>query len=103
MNHDRDLADQDVEEVAEELWTLAEQGRDRLEDLRATTHVLHLNAALEKLTSRGLARLSTDRVELTPQGRALAELQVRRHRLGETLYDATDHRGCHQRQHQQDP
>lgn len=86
MSHDRDLADQDLEEVAEELWTLGEQGRDRLADLRETTQVRELDAALEKLAARNLARLSGDRVVLTPEGRALAELQVRRHRLGEALF-----------------
>jgi len=86
MSHDRDLADQDVEEVAEELWTLGEQGSDRLEDLEATTQVARLGAVLEKLSSRGLAHVAEGRVVLTPEGRALAELQVRRHRLGETLF-----------------
>ena len=86
MSHEKDLVDQDVEEVAEELWTLGEQGRDRIEDLRATTQVALLDAALAKLASRGLARTSDGRVVLTPDGRALAELQVRRHRLGETLF-----------------
>jgi DtxR family Mn-dependent transcriptional regulator len=86
MSHDRDLADQDVEEVAEELWTLGEQGRDRLEDLRETTRVALLDPALAKLAARGLARIAGDRVVLTPEGRDLAELQVRRHRLGETLF-----------------
>jgi DtxR family Mn-dependent transcriptional regulator len=86
MSHEKDLVDQDVEEVAEELWTLGEQGRDRIEDLRETTQVALLDAALAKLASRGLARTSDGRVVLTPDGRALAELQVRRHRLGETLF-----------------
>ena len=86
MSHDRDLVDQDVEEVAEELWTLGEQGRDRRQDLEETTQVAELGAALEKLVGRGLVRMEGDRVRLTPQGRSLAELQVRRHRLGETLF-----------------
>lgn len=86
MSHDQDLIDQDVEEVAEELWTLGEQGRDRLEDLRETTKVGQLDAALAKLAQRHLARMAGDRVVLTPEGRRLAELQVRRHRLGETLF-----------------
>jgi DtxR family Mn-dependent transcriptional regulator len=86
MSHDRDLVDQDVEEVAEELWTLGEEGRDRLEDLRETTQVARLDAALEKLERRNLARVAGDRVVLTPEGRRLAELQVRRHRLGESLF-----------------
>ena len=86
MSHERELADQDVEEVAEELWTLLEQGRDRREDLEQTTRVAGLGAALEKLVGRGLIRLEVDRIRLTPRGRQLAELQVRRHRLGETLF-----------------
>jgi DtxR family transcriptional regulator, Mn-dependent transcriptional regulator len=86
MRHDRVLADQDVEEVAEELWTLGEQGGDRLEELREITQVALLEPALAKLAARGLARIRGDRVVLTPEGRELAELQVRRHRLGETLF-----------------
>jgi DtxR family transcriptional regulator, Mn-dependent transcriptional regulator len=86
MSHDRDLVDQDVEEVAEELWTLGEEGRDRLADLRETTQVALLDAALEKLERRNLARVAGGRVVLTPEGRRLAELQVRRHRLGESLF-----------------
>jgi DtxR family Mn-dependent transcriptional regulator len=86
MSHDRDLVDQDVEEVAEELWTLGEEGRDRLTDLRETTQVALLDAALEKLERRNLARVAGGRVVLTSEGRRLAELQVRRHRLGESLF-----------------
>jgi len=86
MSHERELADQDVEEVAEELWTLLEQGRDRREDLERTTRVAGLGAALDKLAGRGLVRFEADRIHLTPRGRELAELQVRRHRLGETLF-----------------
>src|SRR5512132_1839978 len=86
MSHERDLADQDVEEVAEELWTLAEQGSDRLSDLRDTTQVAGLFDALKELARRGLVRLEDERVQLTPQGRELAARQVRRHRLAEALF-----------------
>jgi DtxR family Mn-dependent transcriptional regulator len=86
MSHERDLADQDVEEVAEELWTLAEQGSDQLSDLRDTTQVTGLFEALKELARRGLVRLEDERVHLTPQGRELAARQVRRHRLAETLF-----------------
>jgi DtxR family Mn-dependent transcriptional regulator len=86
MSHDRDLADQDVEEVAEELWTLGEQGSNRLSDLRDTTRVTNLFEALAELGRRGLASVEEDRVELTPQGRELAARQVRRHRLAEALF-----------------
>jgi len=86
MSHDRDFADQDVEELAEELWTLGEEKRDRLSDVRARTQVAALDGALQKMVGRGLAELAGERVVLTPEGRILAELQVRRHRLGETLF-----------------
>jgi DtxR family Mn-dependent transcriptional regulator len=86
MSHDKDLVDQDVEEVAEELWTLGEEGRDRLQDLRETTQVEALDAALEQLARRGLARVVEGRIVLTGQGRELAERQVRRHRLAEALF-----------------
>ena len=86
MTQHPDLADQDVEEIAEELWTLGERGCDRVTDLRETSQVADVDAALAKLRSRGLAEILGERVLLTSRGRALAELQVRRHRLGETLF-----------------
>ncbi len=86
MSHDRDLADQDVEEIAEELWNLAEEGSDRIADLKEATKIDAVDAALAQLTARNLAQIYGDRVVLTPPGRELAELQVRRHRLGETLF-----------------
>jgi len=81
-----DLADQDIEEVAEELWTLGEQGLDRIEDLRAASEVAVLDAVLSELERRGLVRLAAGRVSLTPEGRELAKRQVRRHRLAEVLF-----------------
>jgi DtxR family transcriptional regulator, Mn-dependent transcriptional regulator len=86
MSHEEDFADQDVEEVAEELWTLGEEGRDALEDLRTISQVDRLDEAVGMLASRGLARLQDGRVILTASGRTLAERQVRRHRLAEVLF-----------------
>ena len=86
MSHEAEFADQDLEEVAEELWTLAEEGRDRVEDLRATSQVKRLDEALAELSARDLARLGAGRVFLTRSGRVLAEGQVRRHRLAEVLF-----------------
>jgi DtxR family transcriptional regulator, Mn-dependent transcriptional regulator len=86
MSHEAEFADQDLEEVAEELWTLAEEGRDRVEDLRATSQVKRLDEALAELSARDLARLAAGRVSLTRSGRVLAEGQVRRHRLAEVLF-----------------
>src|SRR5262249_34656645 len=84
--HDPDLADQDVEEVAEDLWTLEERGVDRLEALSTVSRVSDLTATLERMSLRGLVRLENGRVALSASGRRLAERQVRRRRLGETLF-----------------
>lgn len=81
-----DLADQDVEEVAEELWVLGERGLDRVEDLRASSEVTVLDAVLAELERRGLLRLAAGRFALTPEGLELAKRQVRRHRLAEVLF-----------------
>jgi len=81
-----DLADQYVEEVAEELWILAEQGLDGVEDLRASTEVGALDAVLAQLELRGLLRVSGGRLALTSDGRELARRQVRRKRLAEVLF-----------------
>jgi len=86
VSHESEFVDQDLEEVAEELWTLGEEGRDRVEDLRRTSQVRRLDAALMELASRGLLRIRGDRAALTPTGRVLAEGQVRRHRLAEVLF-----------------
>lgn len=86
MSHDTDLADEDVEELAEELWTLNEEGSNRLEDVRRGSRVAKLDGALAELDRRGLARVSGGLVLLTTSGRALAERQVRRHRLAEALF-----------------
>src|SRR5262245_43762081 len=86
MSHERDLADQDVWEVAEELLTLAEDGRDSVDDLRLTSQVASLDTTLLALQRRRLAHVVGGRVTLTPAGRALAERQVRRHRLAESLF-----------------
>ena len=81
-----DLRDQEIEEVAEEIWTLGERGLDRLEDLRASTQVARLDDALAELGRRGLVRLEEDRFALTAMGSELARRQVRRHRLAEMLF-----------------
>ena len=86
MSHDIDLADQDVEEVAEELWTLEEEGSNRVEHLRRATRVDALDAALHDLERRELIHVAAGLVTLTVAGRALAERQVRRHRLAEALF-----------------
>ena len=67
--HDVDLADQDLEEIAEELWNLFEGGSESLADLKRVSSVQALDAAVDLLRRRGLAELSGDRVILTEAGR----------------------------------
>lgn len=86
MSHDRDLADQDVEELSEEIWTLGEQSSDHVTELRRTSRVEAFDETLRLLSLRGLVRLDGDHVLLTAEGRELAKLQVRRHRLAEMLF-----------------
>ncbi len=86
MKHDRDLADQDVEEVAEEILTLAEEGRDRVRDLEQASQTAGVGAILAALVKRELARIDGGRIVLTDAGRLLGERQVRRHRLAEVLF-----------------
>jgi len=84
--HEGDLADQDVEELAEDIWTLTEEGRHEIADLRQASRVAGLDRALEQLVARGLVSVEDDRIAFTPEGRTLAERQVRRHRLAEVLF-----------------
>jgi DtxR family Mn-dependent transcriptional regulator len=84
--HETDLADQDAEEVVEELWTLDEEGKNLLTELRETSRVSALDATLSDLERRGLVRISGGLATLTTAGRSLAERQVRRHRLAEVLF-----------------
>ncbi len=85
MSHEQDLAGHEIEELAETIWNLDEEGADRLEDLRRGRDATELDAILDRARDLGLARLDGDRVELTASGRELAERQVRRHRLAELL------------------
>jgi DtxR family Mn-dependent transcriptional regulator len=86
MLHALDLGAQEVEELAEELWTLHEEGRLGLDDLARTTQVHPMEPALERLVAAGLARRDGGNVTLTASGRELAARQVRRHRLAEVLF-----------------
>jgi len=88
MRHDEDLASQDVEEVAEDIWTLKEEGHDDLSHLRSASRVPQLDRTLGRMERWDLVRMAGERVALTPRGRELAERQVRRHRLAEMLFTA---------------
>ena len=86
MRHDEDLASQDVEEVAEDVWTLKEQGQDDVSQLRVASRVPELDRTLARMAGGDLLRVADGKVSLTPRGQELAERQVRRHRLAEMLF-----------------
>ena len=86
MTYGRDRTEEEIEELAEELWTLGEEGRDRVEDLVASPRLPDPGSALRAFAARGLARVENGRIVLTAEGRALAESQIRRHRLAEVLF-----------------
>jgi DtxR family Mn-dependent transcriptional regulator len=85
MSHERDLAGHEIEELAETIWNLEEEGRSRVEDLLREGGEADPGAVLDRALGLGLARVEEGRIVLTPSGRELAERQVRRHRLAELL------------------
>jgi DtxR family Mn-dependent transcriptional regulator len=74
-----------IEELAEEIWALGEEGRNEFDTLLAGSKVANSRATLETMMKRRLARRDGDRVVLTPAGEQIARLVVRRHRLAEVL------------------
>ncbi len=86
MSHERELWDQDVEELAEEIWTLGETGSHAVTELRDQSQVASFEATLDALVARGLATIEAGGMRLTGDGRSLAARQVRRHRLAEALF-----------------
>jgi len=85
MSHDKDLAGHEIEELAETIWNLEEEGRDRVEDLLRSDGGGDAGGILDHAVDLGLARVEAGQIVLTPSGRELAERQVRRHRLAELL------------------
>jgi DtxR family Mn-dependent transcriptional regulator len=84
--HRQEMANQEVEELVESIWTLGEEGRSSKADLRNECRITGFDEAFAELLERGLVREQGDRIELTREGRKLAERQVRRHRLAEVLF-----------------
>jgi DtxR family Mn-dependent transcriptional regulator len=75
-----------IEDLAEEIWTLAEEGRHSLQDLQARSQIQAVEETLENMRRGGLVESREGEVRLTPKGGELALEIVRRHRLGETLF-----------------
>jgi DtxR family Mn-dependent transcriptional regulator len=75
-----------VEDLAEEIWTLAEEGRHSLRDLETRSQLQALAETLEIMRRDGLVEVGEGTVRLTSPGEELALEIVRRHRLAETLF-----------------
>jgi DtxR family Mn-dependent transcriptional regulator len=75
-----------LEDLAELLWMLAEQGRHGMEVLLREATVSAVPETLQAMAANGLVVLGGDEVRLTEAGARLAEDVVRRHRLAETLF-----------------
>lgn len=75
-----------LEDLAEQLWNLAEQGRYSMEDLLQVATVEAVPETLQRMASEGLVLLRNREVRLTGEGERLAGGVVRRHRLAETLF-----------------
>jgi len=74
-----------VEELAEEIWSLAEIGENSHERLVGGSKIGDPEAVLAAMTEAGLARRIQGKVELTEAGSDIARTVVRRHRLAEVL------------------
>lgn len=96
MTHEKGFAEQEIEEIAEEVWNLAEQGRDDVGEFRRATTLPDPDVLLRRFVDLALATLDGNRIVLTPSGKELAERQVRRHRLAElllsTVFEVEDNR-----------
>jgi len=76
---------ENVEELAEEIWTLREIGENRYERVTGGSKVAHANRVLAAMIRDGLAARRGDQVDLGPAGEEIARAVVRRHRLAEVL------------------
>lgn len=85
MTHYSGLAEQEVEELLEELWTLDEQARHGRRDAVEGSKLPDPATVLDRLIARGYVRIEGDQIRMTDAGRTLAARQIRRHRLAEFL------------------
>lgn len=75
-----------IEDLAEDIWTLADEGICRLQELRSRTEIDALSETLERMQKDGLVIVAGDEIRLTDAGAVMALEIVRRHRLAETLF-----------------
>lgn len=82
---------QRLEEYLETLWSLKEEGRQDLSDIRDALGDAEASHLLLSLMENGWVRVEGDRFSLEPEGERLAAQIVRRHRLAERLlHDVLD-------------
>lgn len=81
-------AEQELEELAEELWALDERGvHQRSRIVTGSKLGLELAVAtLEEMSRQELVRQENDEVHFLPAGKTLGRTVVRRHRLAEVLF-----------------
>jgi len=84
-HHDLDFAEQALEELLEELWTLEEHGSVRRTEVVGGSKVDRVEQVLDALAQRSWVVVDGERVEMTAAGREVAARQIRRHRLAEFL------------------
>jgi DtxR family Mn-dependent transcriptional regulator len=75
-----------IEDLMEDLYTLADQGRHDIDDLARQARVEDVPGTLQAMAREGLVVLAGSEARLTEKGSREAREIVRRHRLGETLF-----------------
>jgi len=81
--------EQQLEELAEEIWALAETGRNTHERVVSGSKIPNAAGILDEMNRLGLVRLAGEGdalVTLTPEGSEVARSIIRRHRLAEMLF-----------------
>lgn len=77
--------EQRLEEYLETLWSLMEEGKDSLEDVRRTIGETEASHVILSLMENGWVKVEGERFSFQPEGELLASQIVRRHRLAERL------------------
>lgn len=77
--------EQRLEECLETLWSLMEEGKDRIEDVRKSIGEAEASHVILSLLENRWIRVDGERFSFQPEGELLASQIVRRHRLAERL------------------
>jgi len=75
-----------IEDLMEDLYTLADQGRTGIDEVTRLARVEDVPGTLRTMARDGLVELTDSEARLTEKGMQAAREIVRRHRLGETLF-----------------